>query len=288
MVNDILTIPKDASPQLKRAAIFISSGDFQSADAYCEKVLDAEPENAFAYLLKAMAKSQVQSVNALAGVDGLPELAEFKLARQFADAELAAELDGLLRICELRPMRTGCATRLRMLQALAQQELPENLAAAVQERIRAEQALMAAPDPEAAVREAAAAVALQNHILQRARLLQLVRQIKEDNVAFKRVDAPLSSKKNTRMLCERLSAAEALLNAPVSETPALVKEISSCESALAEWRAARDKRTVYLFPVYLVIAIAVALIIGWVIKNIEVPDSHPHLKYSGEQNFRLE
>ena len=41
---------------LKRAFIFLEDGDWDSADEYCEKVLDIDPENARAYLGKLMAE----------------------------------------------------------------------------------------------------------------------------------------------------------------------------------------------------------------------------------------
>ena len=45
---------------LKRVFIFLGDGDFKSADEYCEKVLDIEPENAQAYLGKLMAELHVK------------------------------------------------------------------------------------------------------------------------------------------------------------------------------------------------------------------------------------
>lgn len=46
-------------PLLKRAFMFLEDGNWQEADAYCEKVLDQDPENAQAYLGKLMAELQV-------------------------------------------------------------------------------------------------------------------------------------------------------------------------------------------------------------------------------------
>ena len=43
------------APLLKRAFMFLEDGNWQEADAYCEKVLDQDPENAQAYLGKLMA-----------------------------------------------------------------------------------------------------------------------------------------------------------------------------------------------------------------------------------------
>ncbi len=45
---------------IRRVFIFLEDGDFKSADEYCEKVLDIEPENAHAYLGKLMAELQIK------------------------------------------------------------------------------------------------------------------------------------------------------------------------------------------------------------------------------------
>ena len=44
-------------PLLKRASILIEDGDFKNAEAYCERVLEIDPENGTAYLGKLMAKN---------------------------------------------------------------------------------------------------------------------------------------------------------------------------------------------------------------------------------------
>ncbi len=41
-------------PLLKRAFMFLEDGDWKSADEYCEKVLDIDPENGLAYFIKLM------------------------------------------------------------------------------------------------------------------------------------------------------------------------------------------------------------------------------------------
>ena len=46
---------------LERAFMFLEDEDWQNADAYCEKVLDNDPENALAYVGKLMAVLHVQN-----------------------------------------------------------------------------------------------------------------------------------------------------------------------------------------------------------------------------------
>ena len=55
----------NTAPLLKRAFMFLEDGDWASADEYCEKVLDAEPECAEAYLGKLMAELHVSKREAL-------------------------------------------------------------------------------------------------------------------------------------------------------------------------------------------------------------------------------
>ena len=50
----------DVAPLLKRAFMFLEDGDWQSAEEYCEKVLDKDPECAEAYLGKLMSELRVR------------------------------------------------------------------------------------------------------------------------------------------------------------------------------------------------------------------------------------
>ncbi len=54
-------VNNSATPLLKRAAIFLGDSDWNSANEYCEKVLDIDPENAQAYLYKVLAKLHITS-----------------------------------------------------------------------------------------------------------------------------------------------------------------------------------------------------------------------------------
>lgn len=54
-----------AAPLLKRAFLFLEDADWQSANEYCEKVLDMEPENAQAYLGKLLAELKVRKMEQL-------------------------------------------------------------------------------------------------------------------------------------------------------------------------------------------------------------------------------
>ena len=90
-------VPQPVSPAteplLRRAFLFLEDGDWQSADAYCEKVLDADPECARAYVGKLMAALHVTQQGKLPDMDnpfdGDPN---YRKALRFADAALKKEL----------------------------------------------------------------------------------------------------------------------------------------------------------------------------------------------------
>ena len=41
------------NPLLRRAFLYLEDGEWGKADDYCEQVLDQEPENAMAYVIKS-------------------------------------------------------------------------------------------------------------------------------------------------------------------------------------------------------------------------------------------
>ena len=82
-----------AAPLLRRAFLFLEDGDWTSADEYCERVLDLEPENAEAYLGKLMAELRCSRREALracqAPFDGSDN---YQKALRFGGAALKEEL----------------------------------------------------------------------------------------------------------------------------------------------------------------------------------------------------
>ena len=88
-------IPTSAStaPLLRRVFIYLEDGDWTSADEYCEKVLDLEPENPRAYLGKLMAELRVSKQENLKDCprpfDGSKN---YQKIMRYADEPLKAEL----------------------------------------------------------------------------------------------------------------------------------------------------------------------------------------------------
>ena len=233
MDNSLFTLPQNADPQLVRAEVFISSGDFAAAEGCCDKVLDADPKNLHAYLFKIMAKCQIRNAEQLVNVPGLPQLAEFKLARQFAEPALAAKLDELVREQEAfnisRPIREACRIRQDKLRESLTWNLPGDLAAEVQKRIEAEQALMAAPDAAAAEREAAATDELENRIEKVPQILNAcrMRQDKLRETLTWNLPGDLAAE-----VQKRIEAEQSLMRAPAIE--AAERETAATDALIAK------------------------------------------------------
>ena len=91
------TASTNIAPLLKRAFMFLEDGDWQSADEYCEKVLDADPECAQAYLGKLMAELQVRRQEKLADcAEPFDKYGNYQKALRFADEQLAGTLNGYI------------------------------------------------------------------------------------------------------------------------------------------------------------------------------------------------
>ncbi len=85
------------APLLKRAFMFLEDQEWDNANEYCEKVLDVDPENAQAYLVKLMFELKVTTQ------EGLKDCAEpfdthsnYQKVLRFADDALAETLKGYI------------------------------------------------------------------------------------------------------------------------------------------------------------------------------------------------
>lgn len=81
------------APLLKRAFMFLEDKDWSSADEYCEKVLDQDPENAMAYLGKLMVELHVSKKESLRSQkEPFSNSNNYQKAIRFGDDELKNEL----------------------------------------------------------------------------------------------------------------------------------------------------------------------------------------------------
>ncbi len=82
---------------LRRAEMLISDGDNDKADDLLERVLDNDPENSQAYLLKLLIQVDVKDVHELSKVDEpLEEYSNYKKAYQFGDEKQKNRLSSIL------------------------------------------------------------------------------------------------------------------------------------------------------------------------------------------------
>lgn len=80
-------------PLLKRAFLFLEDGEFETADEYCEKVLDADPECAEAYLGKLMVELRLRKREQLRDcLVTFDSSNSYQKAYRFGDDELKKEL----------------------------------------------------------------------------------------------------------------------------------------------------------------------------------------------------
>ena len=114
----------NTAPLLKRAFMFLEDGNWQEADAYCEKVLDIDPENAQAYLGKLMAERQVKKPEALADcVKPFDGSKNYQKVIRFGGAALREQLDEYIVLIKERQRQI--AVQREQQEAERQRQLAE-------------------------------------------------------------------------------------------------------------------------------------------------------------------
>ena len=87
----------NTAPLLKRAFMFLEDGDWNSANEYCEKVLDIDPENPSAYLGKLLSELRVIKQESLMDcAEPFDHSNNYQKAVRFADEKLKAALTGYI------------------------------------------------------------------------------------------------------------------------------------------------------------------------------------------------
>ncbi len=89
----------EIAPLLRRVELFLEDGDWQSAERYCDAVLDRDPENAQAYFLLLLAETKNTSVQALEQETLILEyFPNYGKALRFADSQMQAQLRELANL----------------------------------------------------------------------------------------------------------------------------------------------------------------------------------------------
>lgn len=88
---------------LKRAFMFLEEGNWSEADAYCERVLDEDPENANAYLGKLMAELMVNYKENLSDYNyDFSYSSNYEKVMRFGDDILKAQLNEYIKTIQIR------------------------------------------------------------------------------------------------------------------------------------------------------------------------------------------
>ncbi len=129
----------NAAPLLERAFMFLEDGDWDSANEYCEKVLDIEPKNAEAYLGKLMAELKVKKRDALKDQpEPFDNRNNYKKALRFGDEKLKQKLSGDIAFINARneeARKTGIYNDGVKAMDAASTESAYKMAAAIFQRI---------------------------------------------------------------------------------------------------------------------------------------------------------
>ena len=94
----VVSVPNaNVSALLRRVFIFLEDGDWKSADEYCERVLDLDPENGEAYLGKLMAEMKVSDRYALNVMSAqIKGNKNYKKIMRFGSDALKSEINNIL------------------------------------------------------------------------------------------------------------------------------------------------------------------------------------------------
>ena len=96
MVQDYWPEESSANnPLLERAYIFLENSEWKKADEYCDRVLDAEPRNAMAYVGKICADLKVNHEADLSNhKHPLDDMPNYKMALKYADTNYRDQVAG--------------------------------------------------------------------------------------------------------------------------------------------------------------------------------------------------
>ena len=100
VVKETVTVNADknnvnVTPLLKRAMLFLEDGRWEDADAYAEKALDQDPENAQAYLVKLLIELRLYKTEALANLQKpFDDSTNYQKAIRFGNEQFVSMLSG--------------------------------------------------------------------------------------------------------------------------------------------------------------------------------------------------
>ena len=89
----VIASQTSVTPLVKRIFLFLEEGDFSTAERYCEKVLDMDPENAQVYLAKLLIDLNIRNIDALfKQIEPFDNNINYQRALKYGDKSLADTL----------------------------------------------------------------------------------------------------------------------------------------------------------------------------------------------------
>ena len=105
------------APLLQRVFMFLEDGNWNSADEYCEKVLDLEPQNALAYIGKLMVELRVKTQQSLSDCEEpFDNYNNYQKAIRFADDTLKSSLSDAIEVIKTRILEGKYKAAVSMLE----------------------------------------------------------------------------------------------------------------------------------------------------------------------------
>ena len=102
-IGESITTNLNVTPLMERVHIFLEDGDWQSANEYCEKVLDQDPKYALAYLGKLMAELKVEEKEDLIDCEEpFDNNNNYGKVIRFGDSEIVAFLENCTKVIKER------------------------------------------------------------------------------------------------------------------------------------------------------------------------------------------
>lgn len=225
------------APLLKRVFMFLEDGDWNSADEYCEKVLDVEPECAQAYLGKLMAELKVRKQESLKDQpETFDKRNNYQKAIRFADDMLRTSLVGYIEYINHR----NEISRLESIYAQAKSAMTIATSAKYKEAARLFESISEYKDSKLLVKECydKAEVAQKDEILSTAHARMRANTVASYNEAINWLES-ISGWKNADQLVAECQRKIGELKA-IAEEERLQKEKRAREQAEAD-RLAREK-----------------------------------------------
>ncbi len=266
------------NPLVRRAKIFVETHDFYSAEEYCDKALDQEPENGWAYFYKFLAEVEFadekelvangykpsfasSAMNTLKSIVGsgnqatnqpvlvtresLNGFINFTMAKKYADNELKSRIDDFYRAVDEKINHKKEAVQKKMAE---ERKKAEDVAKAQAEAVRKQQA-------ETAIRNA-----VNGRISLLSNYLSAYRALNANASVIRNLEAQINAE---RACLFKLDSQQII--AEKSKTDALVASLGNLKELQAQVTKNRTRKIlIVLGSIFSVVLLLIITLITWV------------------------